>query len=212
MTGSKKDVAGTVLAGGLARRMGGGDKGMLELGGRCILDRVLDCLRPQVRMVALNANGDVSRFDPWGLPVAPDMLPGNLGPLAGVLAGLDWTFANVPGLKWVVTVPTDTPFLPPDLVDRLLSAVTVSGADMACAVSAGQRHPVVGLWPIRLRNDLRQALIKEGVRKVDVWTGRYRVAEAEFDAVPVDPFFNVNHADDLAAAHDMLARAGSQGR
>ena len=207
MTGAGRDVAGTVLAGGLARRMGGGDKGMLELGGRSILDRVLECLRPQVRMVALNANGDTSRFDRWELPVAPDMLPGNLGPLAGILAGLDWTFANVPGLRWIVTVPTDTPFLPVDLVEKLLAAVTASGADMACAVSSGRRHPVVGLWPIRLRNDLRQALIGEGVRKVDVWTGRFSVAEAEFEATPVDPFFNVNSADDLSRARDMLAAA-----
>ncbi len=204
MTGIGRTIAGTVLAGGLARRMGGGDKGMLELGGRSILDHVLERLRPQVRLVAINANGDTSRFDRWGLPVAPDMLPGNPGPLAGILAGLDWTFANVPGLSWVVTVPTDTPFLPRDLVARLLDAVKATGADMACAVSAGRRHPVIGLWPLRLRNELRQALIREGVRKVDVWTGRYRVAEAQFDAAGVDPFFNVNHADDLAAAHGML--------
>ena len=199
-------VAGTVLAGGLARRMGGGDKGMLDLGGRSILDHVIARLRPQVRMVAVNVNDDVSRFDSSVFSLAPDMLPGRPGPLAGVLAGLDWTFANVPGLNWIVTVPTDTPFLPVDLVERLHAAAKTSGADMACAASAGRRHPVVGLWPVHLRNELRQALIMEGVRKIDAWTGRYRVAEASFSDRPVDPFFNINTPEDLATARTLLAR------
>ena len=206
MSALRNDVAGTVLAGGLARRMGGRDKGMLDLGGRSLLDHVIARLRPQVRMVALNVNGDVSRFDSPAFSLAPDMLPGHPGPLAGVLAGLDWTFANVPGLHWIVTVPTDTPFLPVDLVERLFSAVKASGADMACAASAGRRHPVIGLWPVRLRNELRQALIREGVRKIDAWTGRYRVAEASFSDDPVDPFFNVNRPDDLAEARSLLTR------
>ncbi len=207
VTARRKDVAGTVLAGGLARRMGGRDKGMLDLGGRSLLDHVIACLRPQVRMVALNVNDDALRFDPSVFSLAPDMLPGRPGPLAGVLAGLDWTFANVPGLHWVVTVPTDTPFLPVDLVERLFEAVAASGADMACASSAGRRHPVVGLWPVHLRNELRQALISEGVRKIDAWTSRYRVAEASFIDDPVDPFFNVNSPDDLAMARVLLTRS-----
>lgn len=202
----RNDVAGTVLAGGLARRMGGGDKGMLDLGGRSLLDHVLARLRPQVRMVALNVNDDVSRFDSSAFSLAPDMLPGRPGPLAGVLAGLDWTFANVPGLNWIVTVPTDTPFLPVDLVERLFTAVKTSDADMACAASAGRRHPVVGLWPVHLRNELRQALIREGVRKIDAWTGRYQVAEASFSDHPVDPFFNINRPEDLATARALLVR------
>ena len=158
----RNDVAGTVLAGGLAKRMGGRNKGMLDLGGRSLLDHVISRLRPQVRMVALNVNDDGGRPDSSVISTAPDMLPGRLGPLAGVLAGLDWTFANIPGLQWIVTVPTDTPFLPLDLVERLFSAMKASGADMACAASAGRRHPVVGLWPVGLRNELRQALIREG--------------------------------------------------
>ena len=208
MTALRNDVAGTVLAGGLARRMGGGDKGMLHLGDRSLLDHVVARLRPQVRMVALNVNDDASRYDSSMFSLAPDMLPGHPGPLAGVLAGLDWTFANVPGLHWIVTVPTDTPFLPVDLVERLFAAVTASGADMACAASAGRRHPVVGLWPVHLRNELRQALIREGVRKIDAWTGRYQVAEASFSDDPVDPFFNINRPDDLATARTLLARLG----
>ncbi len=194
------EAVGVVLAGGLARRMGGGDKGLLELDGRPILDRVLERLRPQVRMTALNANGDASRFERWNLPVAPDVLPGNPGPLVGVLTGLDWAFANVPGLRWAATVPTDAPFLPRDLVARLLEAVEAGGADMACAASGGRRHPVIGLWPVALRNELRHAVIEEGVRKVDVWTGRYEVADVVFESDPVDPFFNANDADDLAEA------------
>ncbi len=200
----RNDVAGTVLAGGLARRMGGRDKGTLDLGGRSLLDHVIARLRPQVRLMALNVNDDASSVDSPVMSRAPDMLSGRPGPLAGVLAGLDWTVANVPGLNWVVTVPTDTPFLPIDLVERLFAAVKETGADMACAASAGRRHPVVGLWPVRLRNELRQALIIDGVRKIDAWTGRYRVAEASFSAQPVDPFFNVNRPADLDTARTLL--------
>ncbi len=202
----RNDVAGTVLAGGMARRMGGRDKRMLDLGGRNLLDHVIARLRPQVRMMALNVNDEASGLDSPALSRAPDMLPGRPGPLAGVLAGLDWTFANVPGLHWIVTVPTDTPFLPFDLVERLFAAVKASGADMACAASAGRRHPVVGLWPVRLRNELRQALIRDGVRKIDAWTGGYRMAEASFSDQPVDPFFNVNRPADLETARALLAR------
>ncbi|MBN33798.1 MAG: molybdenum cofactor guanylyltransferase MobA [Rhodospirillaceae bacterium] len=200
-----ESVVGVVLAGGLARRMGGGDKGLLELDGRPMLDHVIERLCPQVRMMALNANGDRERFSRWGLPVTPDVLPGNPGPLVGVLTGLDWAFANLPGIDWVVTAPTDAPFLPHDLVSRMVEAVAAEEADMACAVSGDRRHPVVGLWPVELRNDLRRAVIKEEVRKVDVWTGRYTVANVAFDTEPVDPFFNANDADDLAAAQALVS-------
>ncbi len=202
----RNDVAGTVLAGGLARRMGGGAKGMLDLGGCSLLDHVIARLRPQVRMMVLNTNDDDPHLASSAFSLAPDMLPGRPGPLAGVLAGLDWVFANVPGLNWIVTVPTDTPFLPADLVERLCDAVQGSGADMACAASAGRRHPVVGLWPVHVRNDLRDALIREGVRKIDAWTGRYRVAEASFSDRPVNPFFNINTPEDLEEARALLAR------
>ena len=132
-------VVGVVLAGGLARRMGGGDKGLLELAGRPTLDHVLERLRPQVRLCVLNANGDPGRFARWGLPVAADVLPDNPGPLVGVLTGMDWTVANLPGLEWIVTVPTDAPFLPRDLAARLLAAVQQEVAEMACATSGNAR-------------------------------------------------------------------------
>ena len=205
--GALSGVVGVVLAGGLARRMGGGDKGLLPLAGRPILDHVIRRLRPQVRLLALNANGDRTRFARWKLPVAPDVLPGHPGPLVGILTGLDWAFANVPGLAWVATAPTDAPFLPKDLVARFLAAVEEKGADMACAASAGRRHPVAGLWPVKLRNALRRALIVEGLRKVDDWTCRYRLACIDFASEPVDPFFNANDGDDLAAAERLAARA-----
>jgi molybdenum cofactor guanylyltransferase len=198
-------AAGIVLAGGLARRMGGGDKGLLELAGRPILDHVLERLRPQVRTIALNANGDPARFARWGLPVAADVLPDNPGPLVGVLTGMDWTVANLPGLEWIVTVPTDAPFLPRDLMARMLAAVEAEGADMACATSGGQRHPVVGLWPVALRTDLRHAMLFEEMRKVDAWTGRHKVADVDFATDPVDPFFNANAPEDLEEAERALA-------
>ena len=197
-------AAGIVLAGGLARRMGGGDKGLLELAGRPILDHVLERLRPQVRTIALNANGDPARFARWGLPVAADVLPDNPGPLVGVLTGMDWTVANLPGLEWIVTVPTDAPFLPRDLMARMLAAVEAEGADMACATSGGQRHPVVGLWPVALRTDLRHAMLFEEMRKVDAWTGRHKVADVDFATDPVDPFFNANAPEDLEEAERAL--------
>jgi len=198
-------AVGVVLAGGLARRMGGGDKGLIELDGRPILDHVIERLAPQVRMIVLNANGDPERFARWKRPVAADVLPGNLGPLVGVLTGMDWVVANLPGVEWIVTVPTDAPFLPLDLVDRFFQEIAAESADMACAVSGGQRHPVCGLWPVALRMDLRAALVREGLRKVDVWTGRYEVADVVFDAEPLDPFFNANEPGDLDEAHRLIA-------
>jgi molybdopterin-guanine dinucleotide biosynthesis protein A len=198
-------AVGVVLAGGLARRMGGGDKGLLELDGRPILDHVIERLAPQVRVIVLNANGDPTRFARWNRPVAADVLPDNPGPLVGILTGMDWTVANLPGIEWIVTVPTDAPFLPTDLADRFFAAVQTEGADMACAVSADQRHPVCGLWPVGLRMELRAALVAGGVRKVDAWTANYKVADVAFSADPVDPFFNANKPGDLDEAHRLIA-------
>jgi molybdopterin-guanine dinucleotide biosynthesis protein A len=191
-------VAGVLLAGGLARRMGGGDKGMRELAGRPLLAWAIDRARPQVVALALNANGDPARFANWGLPIVPDSVADYPGPLAGVLAGLDWAASDVPGATHVASFATDAPFFPRDLVQRLAAAVQ-QGADLACAASAGQSHPVFGLWSLALCHDLRRAL-EQGVRKVDVWTARYRLATVDFAAEPVDPFFNVNRAEDLADA------------
>jgi molybdopterin-guanine dinucleotide biosynthesis protein A len=191
---------GLVLAGGLARRIGGNDKARIRIGGATMLERVVACLVPQCSQVILNANGDPSRFADVDLPVVADGISGFPGPLAGILAGLDWTADHGPEIEWVVSAPTDCPFLPPDLVERLHLARIEADSRLACAVSAQRRHPVVGLWPVALRSDLRHALLNNGVRKVENWIARYSIAEATWPAVPVDPFFNVNTAQDAAEA------------
>ncbi|HEY1794690.1 MAG TPA: molybdenum cofactor guanylyltransferase MobA [Stellaceae bacterium] len=198
-------VCGLLLAGGLSRRMGGGDKTLRRIGGKTILDRVVERLRPQVAALVLNANGDPARFAAYGLPVVADSIADFAGPLAGVLAGLDWAAANRPDCDFVASVATDAPFLPEDLVARLAAGMREAGADLACAASGGQAHPVIGLWPVRLREDLRHALVDEGVRKVDAWTGRYGLATVEFPVGRIDPFFNANRPEDLAAAEGLLA-------
>ena len=206
-------VAGIVLAGGLARRMGGGDKCLRPLRGRPILAHIIERAQGQVTALALNANGDPARFADFGLPVVADGIAGFAGPLAGVLAGLDWAAARVPGCSHVASFAGDAPFLPLDLVARLADAVADGRHDLACAASGGRAHPVFGLWPVALREDLRRALAEEGVRKVDVWTARYRLAVVEFSGAPVDPFFNANHPEDLVAAERLAepsrGRSGS---
>jgi molybdopterin-guanine dinucleotide biosynthesis protein A len=196
---------GLVLAGGLARRMGGGDKIMLRVGGATILERVLERFRPQCAALVLNANGDPARFARTGLPVVPDSIPDFAGPLAGILAGLDWAAAHTPDIAWIASVPGDGPFLPRDLVARLHDARMAAGEPLACARSGGWRHPVAGLWPVALRDDLRHALIAEGLHKIELWTARHGVALAEWPDQPIDPFFNVNTPDDAAAA-EAIAR------
>jgi molybdopterin-guanine dinucleotide biosynthesis protein A len=198
-------ILGLVLAGGLARRMGGGDKALIRIGGATILERVLDRLRPQCTKIVLNANGDPARFAATGLPVIADDVLGYAGPLAGILAGLDWTAAQLPQIEWVVSVPGDCPFVPRDLVARLLAARIEADLPLACARSGEWRHPVVGLWPVALRKDLRRALVDEGLRKIEVWTARHGVAVADWPTDPVDPFFNVNTPEDAAEAQPIAA-------
>jgi len=200
-------VAGVVLAGGQSTRMGGGDKCLRELGGRPILAHILARAAPQVCRLALNANGDATRFSAFGLPVVADSVAGFAGPLAGVLAGLDWAAAHVPEAAHVASFAADAPFLPHDLVARFVAAVVSEGADLACAVSDGQAHPVFGLWRVDLREAMRHALSVEKIFKVDRWTARYKVAMVSFDTDPIDPFFNANRPDDLAAAETLLAKA-----
>ena len=202
-------IAGIVLAGGLSRRMGGGDKALRTLGGRSILDRVIARAAPQVEVLALNANGDPARFAETGLPVVPDSVEGFPGPLAGVLAGLEWARGREPGCTHVASFACDAPFLPEDLVERLWRAVEEDDAEIASARSGGREHPVFALWPVALADRLRSAVVEEEIRKVDVWTARYRLAHAEFAAVPVDPFFNVNRPEDIAEAEAaLIAQAG----
>jgi molybdenum cofactor guanylyltransferase len=206
VTTARRRVAGVLLAGGLARRMGGGDKALAMLGGETLLARVLARVRPQLGPVLINANGDAARFAAFGLPVAGDSVDGFVGPLAGVLTGLEWAAANAPGCDWVASFACDAPFVPRDLVARLGRAVADDGADLACARSGGRDHPVFGLWPVRLAGALRHAVAVEGVRKVDIWTARYRLARAEFAVDEIDPFFNVNRPEDVARAEKLLAR------
>jgi molybdopterin-guanine dinucleotide biosynthesis protein A len=196
---------GLVLAGGLARRMGGGDKARITIGGKTILQRVLDCVKPQCSRVIINANGDPGRFADTTLPVVGDSVPNFAGPLAGILAGLDWAAANAPSCEWLLSVPGDCPFLPADLVARLHKARTAADVPLACARSGEWRHPVVGLWPVRLRDDLRHALTSEGLHKIELWTARHGVAIADWPDTPVDPFFNVNTPEDAARAQALVA-------
>jgi len=204
-----EEVVGCILAGGLARRMGGGDKGLIGLQGRPILDHVIARLAPQVRRIVLNANGDPARFAQYDLPVVADPIEGFAGPLAGVLAGLHWARDQAPGARYVATAATDTPFLPRDLVARLLQALAEAGADLATAASGGRHHPVFGLWPVALADDLERAMREGGVRKVDVFTGRYRLAVAEFAARLYDPFFNANAPEDVDAAERIAREFGA---
>jgi molybdopterin-guanine dinucleotide biosynthesis protein A len=189
-----------VLAGGLARRMGGGDKALIRIGSETILQRALARLVPQVAGIVLNANGDPARFASFGLPVVADSIPDFAGPLAGILAGLDWIAANKPDTEWMVSVPGDCPFLPRDLVTRLHDARITENKPLACAHSGDWRHPVVGLWNTALREDLRHAVTVEDLRKIEVWTARHGVALADWPAEPVDPFFNVNTPEDVERA------------
>jgi molybdopterin-guanine dinucleotide biosynthesis protein A len=198
----REHTQGVVLAGGLARRMGGGDKPLRLLGGRPMLDHVLDRLAPQVAGVALNANGEAVRFAGYGLPVWPDTLPDHPGPLAGILAAMEAS-----SLPWVVTVPGDSPFLPRDLVERLHAVREAGGVALACAASGGFTHPPIALWPVSLAEDLRAA-IAAGERKIDRWTARHGVAVAEWPIAPHDPFFNANTPEELAEAETILRGEG----
>ena len=197
---------GLVLAGGLARRMGGGDKTRIRIGGKTILERVLARFKPQCTTVILNANGDPARFADTGLPVIPDTVPGFAGPLAGILAGLDWTATHAPAIADVASVPGDCPFLPGDLVARLSAARQAAGVPLACARSGDWRHPVVGLWRVALREDLRKALVEEDMHKIETWTARHGIAVGDWPATPIDPFFNVNTPADVAEAERIAAQ------
>lgn len=197
-------VFGVLLAGGLGRRMGGGDKFMQPLAGRPLLAHVIERARPQVAGLIINANGDPARLASYRLPVAADVVEGFVGPLAGILTGLEWVRAHVPGCGWLASFATDTPFFPDNLVARLLDSVRAEEADIGCAASGGRTHPVFGLWPVALAPALRLAVTTEGVRKIDAWTARYRVAIARFFSDPYDPFFNVNEAADLQRAEALL--------
>lgn len=195
---------GVILAGGRSRRMGGGDKTLLSVGGRQILSRLIESLQPQCAALVLNANGDPARFASFGLPVTADSVPDHAGPLAGVLAGLDYAAAIYPEVEWIVTAAADTPFLPADFVQRLHAVRDAAETALAVATSGGRGHPVDALWPVTLREELRRALVHEDIRKVTLWQSRFTVAEAEWPAIPVDPFFNANTPEDLEEAERLV--------
>jgi molybdopterin-guanine dinucleotide biosynthesis protein A len=208
MTISSGHISGVVLAGGLSRRMGGGDKGLLAIAGRPMLAHVIERLSPQVAAVAINANGDPARFSTFGLPVVADPVQGYVGPLAGVLAGLRWTAARVPRATHVASVSADAPLLPVDLVARLAAALGDRPRAIAIARSVGELHPVIGLWPVALADDLEAAL-GDGVRKVLAWTDRHGTVPVDFAMLagadgPVDPFFNANTPEELATVRRLI--------
>ncbi|MDX3809410.1 MAG: molybdenum cofactor guanylyltransferase MobA [Bosea sp. (in: a-proteobacteria)] len=199
-------IPGLILAGGLARRMGGGDKPLQRLAGRPILAHVVERLRGQCGELLLNANGDPARFAAYGLPVLADSVLGFAGPLAGILAGMDWLATERPNMGWLISVAADTPFIPVDLVARLRAARVAAGTPLACAASAGRQHHAIALWPVALRQDLRAALAT-GEHRVGHWTAKHGVAIAEWPAGPVDPFFNINTLEELAEAEAILERS-----
>lgn len=199
-------TCGLVLAGGLARRMGGGDKSLRLLAGRPILAHVIDRMRGQCDDLLLSANGDPTRFAAFGLPVVADTVPDFAGPLAGILAGLDWLAEHRPDTAWLLSVAGDTPFIPRGLAPRLHEARAAAGLPLACAASAGQAHHAIGLWPVSLREDLRRDLAA-GERKLGRWTQAHGVAVAEWAVEPLDPFFNVNTPEDLREAERLAELA-----
>lgn len=202
-------IAGVILAGGLARRMGGGDKASGLIAGQSMFDRVKARLSPQVSSMVLNANGDPERFVSLGLPVVADSITDYPGPLAGVLAGMDWAAGE--GATHILSVAADTPFFPTDLGARL-AAVISDETSIALAATPDpkrgmSRHPTFGLWPVALAHDLRVAL-NDGVRKVVLWTDRHGAATVPFPNDPFDPFFNVNTPDDMAKAEALAGEHG----
>jgi molybdopterin-guanine dinucleotide biosynthesis protein A len=201
-------ILGVILAGGLARRMGGGDKGLRILGDRPVLTHVIDRLRPQVFRLVLNANGEPARLVEFGIEVVADSIPDRPGPLAGILAGLDWTAAHQPASPWVLTAPGDCPFLPADLINRLAAGLGRS-TKAAVARHGGRLHPVVGLWSVAMADDLRQAIIGDGLRRVEGWLTRCGAVAVDFPPSGIDPFFNVNTPDDLAEAQHLWERWGA---
>lgn len=208
-TGQSEPLTGVLLAGGQSRRMGGGDKCLLDLAGAPMLQRVIDRLAPQVEALAINANGDPSRFAQFALPVIADTIEGYAGPLAGVLSGLRWSAQACPEAEAIVTVSTDAPFLPLDLACKLHEAARDRPGTIALASSGGKLHPVVGLWPVALAEDLESQL-RAGVRKVLQWTARHPTVAVEFPFLrfhgrQIDPFFNANTPEELEEARALVA-------
>ncbi len=205
------DIPGIILAGGLSRRMGGGDKGLLMLGETSIIERVINKILPQVGSLAININGDSSRFPDYKLPIIPDSIKGYLGPLSGILAGMEWAFKN--GNRYIATVAADTPFLPDDLIKRLHAMVKSKNLNIGIAASrilTGDDvfiHPTFGIWEVALKDDLRDALAND-TRKIMFWAKKFKLDYYYFDTSNKlnDPFFNINTPDDLEEAKYRLKK------
>lgn len=197
-------IPGVILAGGLATRMGGGNKALQLLAGETLISRVIARLQPQCGALAINANGGADPFEDYGLPVIADGFAGYAGPMAGVLAGMEWAAAE--GHDSVVSVSVDTPFLPHDLVHRLREARGRSG--VALAASPGpdgllKDHPTCALWPVALAGELRDAL-ESGLHRIGQFAAAYDPGRAVFESRPFDPFMNLNTPEDLAQAARLL--------
>jgi molybdopterin-guanine dinucleotide biosynthesis protein A len=199
-------LVGVILAGGLSRRMGGGDKSMLALGGQSILNYVVDLAQAQVETLVLNANGDAERFASFALPVQADIVPDFAGPLAGVVSAMAWTKQNRTNATHIITMAADTPFFPADYVARMLKQMQEKEQRLACASYQGRTQPVFGLWPVDLFEDLYRAIVEDDMRKVDRFTAPYGVADVAFDELLENPFFNVNRPEDLILAEQLISQ------
>jgi len=201
---AKPALLGVLLAGGLARRMGGGDKCRQTLNGTSLLARSIERASPQVDCLILNANGKHERFNDVQLPLVPDSVDGFLGPLAGVLSAMEWAQQHQKDTQWLLSFATDTPFFPEDLGTRLLDAAQRENALIAVAKSDGWLQPVFALWHISLAAKLRDALVNEGVRKIDRWMEQHPMTSVDFTKTGQDLFFNINRPEDVLAAEEIL--------
>ncbi len=200
MLNNLEHVGGVILAGGLSRRMGGGDKCLKLLGGKTLLSRIIGRVNPQISNLILNINGDPQRFLDYKLPMVNDVIGDFAGPLAGILTGMEWMSKNCPKVRWLATFPADAPFIPQDFVLKCLEAQNRTGTEIVCAKSAGRTHPVCGLWNVGLAQELRAAMEEKKVRKIDQWSSSYSLYYQEFATDPIDPFFNINSEKDLLIA------------
>ena len=204
---SKKKVVGVLLAGGLARRMGHGEKPLKMLGNRFIIDWVLERATPQVDQLILNVNSNSELFSRFNLPLISDTIEGHLGPLAGILTGLQWTRCNVPDADWVASFATDAPFFPKDMIQKFLDATKDEEVEIVCACSRGRSHPVFALWSTSLMEDLEHAITENEIRKIDKWTENHNICYIDFDGFDsrIDPFLNINYPEDLIQAEQLLS-------
>ena len=201
---TKKKVIGIILAGGRSRRFGGGHKFLKKLSNKLLIEHVIDRLRPQTDKLIINSNSDPTLFSAQDLTVVPDSIGGYQGPLAGILTGMEWVVKNQPTCEWIVTCPSDAPFIPLDFVGEMQLCAQNEKSEIVCVSSGERAHPVCGLWHVSLATDLRKALINEGVRKIDSWTANYRLSIIEFSNLPYDPFFNINRLSDMETAEKII--------